>query len=738
MKNPRQSIVARAATLMCRIAFAACLFSSAAIFAQTLQPSPNGRYIQWSNGTPVFLLSDTAWLLPGRYSTSEVASHVASRVAQGFTAIQMTACFPEVQNGAPLQNINDIFTSGDLARPVASYWTAVDAKVKQCTDAGLIVILNPFWKKGSDAVLDSNGPAKCRAYGKWFATRYRNNPRVIYFVGGDDRPEPIRDEMNSMGLGIQDAYTEAGLPRAVVAYHGDPSQSSREAFSTETWVTLNWIYEYSPPLGSVGQVPYAAAHAEWPKTPAKPIMHGEGWYDRDNGATTSSRWANRFMLRRQAWWAVLGGGMAGYAYGAEPIWLHRYNNITPATAVNWESGRDAARLKTLLNGIEWWKMQPDIGNSFWTGSHGTFGDLNYGVSAVASDGSFAVAYTPVARSMTLVMPGSGRNFTLRWYDPSNATFRPGTTAASGATVTLTTPGNNASGQPDWVLLATSEVIVPPDDDAIQAESGVLSGGVTIDTNQPGYIGSGFLNFPATGGGAQYNNVNGGTGGSTTLTIRYANGSTAARTGRLVVNGAAQNITFGTTSGWGDWRDHQVTVPVTSGTTNTIRLESNGQDLGNIDQLTVGAVIVPPAGLADGTYKVINRNSLKAMDAEGNRTADGTRILQWTYGGGNNQRWIVQHRGNGEYSITGVTSSKAIEVIGSSTAPGTKLVLGAYTGAANEKFTITATNSGYYRVTPVHAPATALEVEAASATNGALLQLGTHTGANHQQWSFTAP
>jgi Protein of unknown function (DUF4038) len=60
-----------------------------------LQASANGRHLQWSDGTPIFLLSDTTWLLPARYTLAEVMSHVKTRAAQGFTALQMTASFPE-------------------------------------------------------------------------------------------------------------------------------------------------------------------------------------------------------------------------------------------------------------------------------------------------------------------------------------------------------------------------------------------------------------------------------------------------------------------------------------------------------------------------------------------------------------------------------------------------------------------------------------------------------------------
>ena len=417
--------------------------------ARRLEPSSNGRYLQWSDGTPLYLLSDTAWLLPARYTLAEVTSHVKTRVAQGFTAIQMTASFPE--NG--YQTLESVFTGGDFTRPVTAYWTELDAKIKQATDAGLILILNPFWKKTSDATISSNGTAKCRAYGKWLGTRYRDNPRVAYFLGGDSSPDAVREQLDAMGLGIQDAYSEANLPPAIVAYHGAPAHSSREEWPTNpSWLTLDWTYAYSLPLGA--DVPYQENWADWPKTKAMPIMFGEGWYDRDDGATTASRFGNRAMVRRQLWWNPLSGALGGCAYGAEPIWLHGYKGYSPAQAVLWNSGLDAARMKAFLDTTQWWRLRPDVGHTFIVFGNGTPGAVDYAVGALADDNSFGVVYLPTARNLTLKLP-TGNGYTLRWFDPSNGSYRSGSVSGpSGASVVMTHPGNNASNAPDWVIHVT--------------------------------------------------------------------------------------------------------------------------------------------------------------------------------------------------------------------------------------------------------------------------------------------
>jgi rhamnogalacturonan endolyase len=118
----------------------------------------------------------------------------------------------------------------------------------------------------------------------------------------------------------------------------------------------------------------------------------------------------------------------------------------------------------------------------------------------------------------------------------------------------------------------------------QAEAAVFGGGAVTESTNGGFTGSGYVNFPATGGFLEFRNVDGATGGTRTLRFRVALGVTTTRTGRLVVNGAGQNITFNPTGSWTSWVDVDVSVGLSAGTTNTNRLESNGQDLANIDQL----------------------------------------------------------------------------------------------------------------------------------------------------------
>jgi pectate lyase len=160
----------------------------------------------------------------------------------------------------------------------------------------------------------------------------------------------------------------------------------------------------------------------------------------------------------------------------------------------------------------------------------------------------------------------------------NASANAGTASRSG-TVSLTGGGITRT-------VAVTQAGQGGTSSVYQAENGTVGGGTVTESSNGGFNGTGYVNSSASGGFAQLNNVDGAGGGSKTLRIRFALGVTAARTGRLVVNGVGTNITFNPTGAWSTWALQNVTVTLNNNTTNTIRFESNGQDLANIDQVEI--------------------------------------------------------------------------------------------------------------------------------------------------------
>jgi len=132
--------------------------------------------------------------------------------------------------------------------------------------------------------------------------------------------------------------------------------------------------------------------------------------------------------------------------------------------------------------------------------------------------------------------------------------------------------------------------VPP---FYQAEDAALAGNAFADSYPAGCTGGFWVNFPTTGGTVTFHNVDGGDGGTKTLDFRYALGDTNGRTVNLTVNGSTQAITFPPTispisnaPSWQQAHPFMIQATLTPGTTNTVTLESTGEDGPNVDKLTI--------------------------------------------------------------------------------------------------------------------------------------------------------
>ena len=243
---------------------------------------------------------------------------------------------------------------------------------------------------------------------------------------------------------------------------------------------------------------------------------------------------------------------------------------------DWTTGAvtDADNLRTLVGGA----ALPPPGT---TTSNLTVSATSLSLAAAASSTTFSVTSngswtTTDDETWLTVSPAAGSNNATATV---TATANTGTAARSG-TVTVTGSGITRT------ITVTQSGTTATTADTYQAESGTLAGGVTIDSNNTGFNGTGFANFPATVGTLTFSNVDGNGGGTKAMQIRYALGATSARTGTLTVNGTATNITFPVTGSWTTWNTLTVNITLNNNATNTIWFASTGTDLGNIDQIIV--------------------------------------------------------------------------------------------------------------------------------------------------------
>ncbi|WP_415378776.1 RICIN domain-containing protein [Halosimplex sp. TS25] len=160
--------------------------------------------------------------------------------------------------------------------------------------------------------------------------------------------------------------------------------------------------------------------------------------------------------------------------------------------------------------------------------------------------------------------------------------------------------------------------------------------------------------------------------------------------------------------------------------------SGGDDGGGGDDGSDG----DSGGLADGTYQVANVNSGQAMDVSGGDTGDGGNVLQWPYGGAENQQWTVTQNGDGTYTFEAVHSGKVLEVANAETGDGANVQQWTDSGGDHQRFELIDQGNGEYRVQPVHS-GMAVGVADAATSDGANVEQQSWSDGAHQRWTFSS-
>ena len=135
---------------------------------------------------------------------------------------------------------------------------------------------------------------------------------------------------------------------------------------------------------------------------------------------------------------------------------------------------------------------------------------------------------------------------------------------------------------------------------------------------------------------------------------------------------------------------------------------------------------------DGRYHFASRLSNKVIDLVGGGTADGTDAMQWSWNGGDSQKWDLVYLGNGQYKLTGVPSGKLLEVAGASTANGAVVQIWPSNNNNCQKWTVRPAGDGFLKLLNVNS-GKSLDIQNNSTADGAAILQYTDISGNNQQW-----
>jgi len=189
------------------------------------------------------------------------------------------------------------------------------------------------------------------------------------------------------------------------------------------------------------------------RQPAKPAVLGEANYEGENNQPETPPTTDE-TLRRQVLWALTSGA-AGEFVGSDDWDFHDEWEQRLST----RSLTQITRLRTLFSTLAWWQLVPDTASELVTAGRGTelttdeakdVLENDYVTAAKTPDGRLAVIYLPSQRTISVNPSAMAAGTQAAWIDPTSGARRPIPMSS-----TFTTPGANAEGDNDWLLVLTS-------------------------------------------------------------------------------------------------------------------------------------------------------------------------------------------------------------------------------------------------------------------------------------------
>jgi hypothetical protein len=357
--------------------------------------SENGHYLIDTDGNPFYWIGDTGWAMFQRLTREQIDQYLDDRCEKGFNLIQSVAFWYPYGEFEPIGPLNETnaygfrpFT-GSANSPNTSdpflvgggsiddpndYWDHADYVVEAVKKRRLKLVLLPCWAnafinnrmKGSQIEFTVE---EALLYGKFLGEGYKNEPHIIWCLGGDvdpvnfgdrDQRAVYRTMAEGIGRGVSGNdhlkwnSTHKDWNQTMMTFHavrspqysgaGAEGGSSSLWFHDDAWLDFNMMETFS---WRYNIYPYVTE--DYHKVTAKPTLLGEGAYE-GGKYNHECGYFTPLKVRQQGYHAFFAGG-AGYTtdtgqFGLSGAFLAK---LTPAQADVFLAPRPAKELFDVRN-----------------------------------------------------------------------------------------------------------------------------------------------------------------------------------------------------------------------------------------------------------------------------------------------------------------------------------------------------------------------------------------------------
>lgn len=442
-----------------------------------LKISENGRYFEYNDGTPFFLLAGTLWAGNtvrcglGENGNGPFFQYLLDRREKGFTAVLMQLFhgfgdygygrFPESpgqrnEGGRP-------FIDGVVTNLNPRYFEYLDKRMRAVWELGLVAATPTAWfgktadcKFGIEDAIRAGSHLRTRygAYnGLWaLCGEYQYTFRDCGWTAGDiDRFGRETQQRNPYNhpLSIH--------PSSQTAWPAPHNVQSSKPFHDSDWLDHHWL-QTGQSVNRLHNIVSRAAENR-ALTPPKPVFCSEGYYERAEDPQSG------YHTRWQAWTAYL-NGCAGFGHGAMGIWnffdpeapggeTGKQLGVPWQTAMQFPGPYSLRHAAAFFGQIEWWKLEP-ARDALRVDGEACPAPSAEDISpphAATVPGKLWAVYIPrgnAGREIAVRKGGLAGAFDGRWYNPRTGEYADGDFRIEPGSEIL--PPRPAPADEDWTAL----------------------------------------------------------------------------------------------------------------------------------------------------------------------------------------------------------------------------------------------------------------------------------------------
>ena len=371
--------------------------------------------------------------MPQRLNREEVAFYLDNCSRAGFNVVQV-----QTLNGVPSMNVYGQYSMTDGfdfshidKKGVYGYWDHMDYIIRTAESKGIYIGMVCIW--GGLVRSGQMDVEEAKAYGTFLAERYKDNPNIVWIIGGDTRGDVKTEVWETLARTIRSIDKNH-----LMTFHPFGRTMSATWFNDADWLDFNMFQSghrrYGQTKGdgdnladsNVAEDNWRYVEASLSKKPLKPVLDAEPSYEGiPHGLHNPKecRWTAD-DVRRYAYWSVFAGSF-GHTYGNNSIMQFYREGYAPAYGAQ-ETWQEALKdegfnqmkyLKELMLRFPFFERIPD--QSVIAGTNGERYDR-----AIATRGNdYLLVYNYSARPMQIDLTKiSGEKKKAWWFNPQNGSM----------------------------------------------------------------------------------------------------------------------------------------------------------------------------------------------------------------------------------------------------------------------------------------------------------------------------